>query len=416
MEALGRPASSLGPVSCRKSRQQTTGDQPASGLQLAVISRAGMPLARMPVEALEEHSARSWVNGKRWPTDWSRSGRLPPPQPWPRHATVLGNGGAAAGVNAALPPLRALWPGRMAVRGGLQLEQRLAGARCAGRRHGIQQQVAAGSGGDTNALQRQTEPCLCDQPPAPGDQGGPKLYKRAAAAGARAASRQRLNPTTHLEQSTATTFPEQHADQPTTCWPWRRTIGGAAGSRRCADQRSPKAPWPPKATGDAAALEARTPRACGAVGPQPSAKRLDQPHRPAAGSLGSTAQECLRGINPKISKPLQAKQGPAGRPDLAAHFSGPRQPRVACDVPMTQFAADSRAGPGTVRHCGGEWVWGSGPRRALSPASRQGQPPMSESSYPPSFPIPAASLTARRRLPAVEGHRADDFREGEMTW
>ncbi|MCT0202586.1 NFACT family protein [Synechococcus sp. CS-603] len=370
---------SLVPVSLQKALQQTyQGISPALALQLAGDQpEQACQLLAMPVNALEEHQWQElWCQWQRWLTDLEQerfgfaSG--------PSHGRVTayrcwGTEAPAAGVNAALAayygPLLAR---QEAVARRLQLEQRLLAARARQQRQRDQQQALLDQVENTNALQRQADALLCGLSPSRGEiSEAQSLYKRARRLRRSVAAitpRLELHDRTLEQIDSSLTFLEQHADQADDLLALEQDIE-ALLDRGSADQRArQRRPAPPKAQATPQPLELRTPGGLrvqvGRNHRQNDWISLSQARR---GDLWFHAQEC-----PGSHVILKSSEAPAGEQDLqaaadlAAHFSRARGNRrvAVVMVPSDQLQRIAGAGPGTVRHRGGEVVWGDPGRGA----------------------------------------------------
>jgi predicted ribosome quality control (RQC) complex YloA/Tae2 family protein len=366
---------SLVPVSLRRALQQCyQGISPSLALQLAGDQPGeAESLLALPVTELSDPQwAELWRQWQRWLADLQqeRFGFAP------GGATAYrcwGTASAPAGVN---PGLAAYYGPRLAAQEALRrrqhLEQRLQGARSRQERLRDQQQSLLDQVAGSDALQRRADTLLCGTNPSREEIGEAQaLYKRARRLRRSVAAitpRLELHSRTLEQIEGSLTFLEQHAEQPGDLLALEQDIEAMLGRgghepkdlrRRQAQPEPPATPQP---------LELLTPGGLRVqVGRNHRQNDWISLRQARRGDLWFHAQEC-----PGSHVVLKSSEAPAAEgdlqaaADLAAHFSRARGNRrvAVVMVPSEQLQRIAGAGPGTVRHRGGDVLWADPGRAA----------------------------------------------------
>ncbi|MCT0231416.1 NFACT family protein [Synechococcus sp. CS-1324] len=384
----------LVPVSLQKALQQTyQGVSPALALQLAgdQPGEAARLLALPVTELRESEWAELWSRWQQWlgaleqeRFGFARGG-----------ATAYRCWGAAAapgGLNRSLAayygPLLAQ---QEAIRRRHHLEQRLLAARTRQERQRDEQQALLDQVAGSDALQQRADVLLCSASPSREQiSEAQALYKRARRLRRSVeAIRPRLElHNRHLERIEASLiFLEQHAEQPGDLLALEQDVE-AMLARRGADQQG-------RRRRSAVPESAATPQPLELLTPGGVRVQVGRNHRQndwislrqaRRGDIWFHAQECPGShVILKGSETATGEGDLQAAADLAAHFSRARGNRrvAVVMVPSEQLQRIAGAGPGTVRHRGGEVMWADpGRAPALLNAARSLLPSLTAGSAP----------------------------------
>jgi len=370
---------SLVPVSLRRALQQSyQGISPSLALQLAgdQPGEAESLLALPVTDLIEPQWAELWRQWRRWLADLEQerfgfvTGGATAYRCWGTGSTGCA---PAGGVNGALAAYYGpLLASREALRRRQHLEQRLQSARARQGRLRDEQQSLLDQVAGSDALQRQADALLCAANPSREQIGEAQaLYKRARRLRrSLAAITPRLElHARNLEQiESSLTFLEQHAEQPGDLLALEQDIEAMLMRGGGEPRQQRRRPAPPEPPATPQPLELLTPGGLRVqVGRNHRQNDWISLRQARRGDLWFHAQEC-----PGSHVVLKSSEAPAAEgdlqaaADLAAHFSRARGNRrvAVVMVPSEQLQRIAGAGPGTVRHRGGDVLWAEPGRAA----------------------------------------------------
>jgi len=365
----------LVPVTLQKALQQAyQGISPALALQLAGDQPGeAARLLAMPVTDLsEEQWADLWRQWQQW-LGALEQGRFGFASGGATAYRCWGTAAVPGGLNRSLAAYYGpLLASQEALRRRQQLEQRLHSARTRQQLQRDEQQALLDQVADSDALQQQADALLCGAHPSREQiSEAQALYKRARRLRRSVeAIRPRLElHNRHLERIEASlTFLEQHTEQPGDLLALEQDVEAmlerSGGERQGRRRRAAT----PEQSATPQPLELLTPGGLRVqVGRNHRQNDWISLRQARRGDIWFHAQEC-----PGSHVILKGSEAPAGEgdlqaaADLAAHFSRARgNGRVAVVmVPSEQLQRIAGAGPGTVRHRGGEVLWADPGRAA----------------------------------------------------